>query len=90
MIPDEAADKAGIKAGDIVLTVDGKEFSKSPVPEMMEMHFARVFDGLKPGDKITLGILRAGKRLEIPVTLGTSPKNQLPKCRMSFRRRSAC
>ncbi len=74
VIPDQAADKAGVKAGDIVLTVDGKEFSQSPVPDMMEMHFARVFDTLKPGDKITLGILRAGKKMDIPVTLAASPK----------------
>ena len=75
MIPNEAADKAGLKARDIILTVDGKEFSKSPVPDMMVMHFSRkILDDHKPDDKITLGILRDGKKMDIPMTLGTMPK----------------
>ncbi len=74
VIPGEAADKAGLKARDIILTIDGKEFSTSPVPDMMVMHFSRVIDEKKPGDKITLGVLREGGKIDIPVTLGTAPR----------------
>jgi serine protease Do len=74
VIPGEAADKAGLKAGDIVVTVNGKEFSHNPVPEMMVLHFSRTIDELKPGDKVTLGVLRDDKKLELPVTIGTSPR----------------
>ena len=74
IIPGEAADKAGLQARDIVLTIDGKQFSKSPVPDMMVMHFQRALDDKKPGDKITLGILRDGKKIDVPVVLGTAPK----------------
>jgi serine protease Do len=74
VIPGECADKAGLKARDIILTVDGKEFSKNPVPEMMVMHFSRVIDDQKPGDKVTLGVWRDGKVVDVPVTLGESPK----------------
>ncbi len=74
VIAGEAAEKAGVQAQDIILTIDGKPFSKNPVPEIMIMHFQRALEKLKPGDKITLGILRGDKKMDIPVTLGTSPK----------------
>jgi serine protease Do len=74
VIAGEAAEKAGLKAKDIILTVDGKEFSKSPVADMMVMHFNRLIDDKKPGDKVALGIWRDGTKLDIPVALGASPK----------------
>jgi len=74
VIPNEVADKAGLKARDIILTVDGKQFSNSPVPDMMLMHFSRVLDDHKPDDKIVLGVLRDGKKQDITVTLGTMPR----------------
>jgi serine protease Do len=74
VIPGEAADKAGLKPRDIVLTVNGKEFSRNPVPDMMVMHFSRVIDDMKPGEAITLGVLRDDKKMDIPVTLGVSPR----------------
>ena len=74
IIANEAADKAGLKPQDIVLTVDGKQFSKTPVPEIMVAHFIRAVDSHKPGDTITFGILRDGKNEDIKVTLGTFPK----------------
>jgi serine protease Do len=74
VIPGESADKAGLQARDIILTIDGKEFSKNPVPDMMLMHFTRVIDQKKPGDKVVLGVLRGDKMIDIPVTLGASPK----------------
>lgn len=74
VIANEAADKAGIQSQDLILAMDGKPFSENPVPEMMVQHFARTLEKHQPGDKITLGILRDGKKMDIPVTLGTSPK----------------
>ncbi|HVS69678.1 MAG TPA: PDZ domain-containing protein [Phycisphaerae bacterium] len=74
VIPGEAADKAGLKPRDIVLTIDGKEFSKSPVPDLMVTQFTGVLDRHKPGDTVTLGILRDGQKQDIKVTLGEFPK----------------
>lgn len=74
VIPGEAADKAGLKARDIILSVDGSEFSKSPVPDLMVMHLSRIIDEKKPGDKVTLGVLRDGGKIDIPITLGTAPR----------------
>jgi serine protease Do len=75
VIPNEDADKAGLKARDIILKVDDKEFSKNPVPEMMVMHFARTMDSKKPGDTVKLTVLRDGKTMEIPVVLSELPKS---------------
>ena len=74
VIPGEASDKAGLKARDIILTIDGKQFSTSPVADLMVTHFERAIDDKKPGDKITLGVLRDGQKMEIPLTLGEMPR----------------
>jgi S1-C subfamily serine protease len=74
VIANEAADKAGLKSSDIILTVNGKEFSKSPVAEHMVMHFSRMIEKMKPGDVVTLGVLRDGAKTDIKVTLKESPK----------------
>ncbi len=74
VIPGGPSEKAGLKARDIVLTIDGKEFSTSPVPDMMVTHFERAIDDKKPGDKLTLGILRDGQKMDIPVTLDDAPR----------------
>lgn len=64
-----AAEKAGIKADDIVLKLDGKE-----VGEVGD--FVMAIRAHKPGDKITLTIKRGDKEMEIKVTLGEAPKQQ--------------
>jgi hypothetical protein len=74
VIPGEAADRAGLQAQDIVLTIDGKPFSKSPVPELMVMHFSHNLEKRKPGDEVTLGILRDGKPIDLKIKMGTAPR----------------
>lgn len=74
VIAGENADKAGLKPRDIILTVDGKQFSTSPVADIMVAQFERLLDDKKPGDKITLGILRDGQKMDIPVTLSETPR----------------
>ena len=74
VIPGESADKAGLKPRDIILNINGKPFSTSPLPELMVMHFSRIIDDMKPGDKVTLGVLRGNDTLDLSVTLGSSPK----------------
>jgi hypothetical protein len=75
VIANEPADKAGLQPQDIVLTLDGKPFSTSPVPELMVMHFSHALEMHKPGDTVTLGILRDGKAMTLKITLGEAPKS---------------
>ncbi len=62
VIPDGAADKAGIKAGDVVLKVNGKEVNKSNELQ------AKV-GTYNPGDKVELEIWRDGKIKTIDAVL---------------------
>ncbi len=74
VIPGQPADKAGLKSQDILLTLNGKAFSQSAVPARMISAFERAMLTLKPGEKVTFGILRNGtKKMNIPVTIGDMP-----------------
>lgn len=55
---------AGIRDGDIIIGIDGKEL------EMTMLQFnAWVRLNMQVGDKITFNVIRAGKRLDVPFTL---------------------
>ncbi len=81
VVPDSPADKAGLRGakpvdnphevppgGDLIVAIDGQ-----PV-----RHFGDLIRYLttktKPGDTVTLTVLRGSERLEIPVTLTARPK----------------
>jgi regulator of sigma E protease len=58
--PDEPADRAGVKPGDVVVAVDGKTITfRTQLREAIASH---------PGREITLSVLRDGKPLDIRVT----------------------
>ncbi len=57
------AEKAGIKAGDIILTFDGKPVDTS-------QHLPRMVAETEVGKTVTLGIWRKGQAMDVPVTLG--------------------
>jgi serine protease Do len=64
--PGSPADAAGLKARDIVTKLDGKALDT-------ESALAEGLNGHKPGDKVTLTVVRDGKSEEMSVTLGTAP-----------------
>lgn len=63
VIPDSAAARAGLKEGDIILKVDREKIT-------LENSLAKIIQTHSPGDKILLQVLREGKTLQIPATLG--------------------
>jgi len=63
------ADRAGIKPGDIVLTLDGKQVRD---PDSMRT----LIVALVPGKQITLKLKRGQSELELPVQVGKRPKAQ--------------
>lgn len=67
VLPESGAAKAGIKSGDVVVTLDGQALSS-----FAELR-AKV-GSLGPGTVVKLGILREGKAMDVDVTLGASPK----------------
>jgi serine protease Do len=54
---------AGLRAGDVILTIDG-----SPVDNATEL--TTKLAQHRPADRITMGIVRAAKRLQLEATLG--------------------
>ncbi|MEW6512860.1 MAG: Do family serine endopeptidase [Pseudomonadota bacterium] len=61
------ADKAGVKPGDVLLAVGGKPVKDAQV--MLDLIAA-----LAPGEKAAFGLVRAGKPLEIQITVGKRPR----------------
>jgi S1-C subfamily serine protease len=63
VLADSAAAKAGLKAKDIILKIDGTE------PTSLK-EFISILELKQPGDEVTLDILRDGKEEKVKVTLG--------------------
>jgi serine protease DegQ len=63
------ADKAGIRLGDVIVAIDGKQI---PDPNGA----VNVVTGLAPGTASTLKLKRKGEDLELTVTIGRRPRPQ--------------
>jgi tetratricopeptide (TPR) repeat protein/CHAT domain-containing protein len=64
VLKDSAAEAAGLKPGDIVLSFDGMEFDSYPkLIEAIQAH--------APGDKVQIRVWRGGAELPLATTLGT-------------------
>lgn len=57
-----AGEEAGVKTGDVILTVDGKEVNAAN-------QLQTIIGSHKPGEQVTLSIFRDGKMINIPVKL---------------------
>ncbi|WP_117235843.1 Do family serine endopeptidase [Vibrio maerlii] len=69
VIPDSAADKAGIQAGDIIVSINGKQIST-----FSELR-AKIAT-LGAGKKVKLGVVRDGETESFDVTLGESSQSK--------------
>ncbi len=64
--PNSPASQAGIQTRDVITEIDGQALKdESALPKAVSSH--------KPGDKVTLTVLRDGKTMQIPLTLGEMP-----------------
>ncbi len=64
--PGHAADKAGVRHGDVIVAVDGK-------PTDTTRQLIDLISSYPPGTKVRLEVIRDGKRVSIPVTLEERP-----------------
>jgi putative serine protease PepD len=53
--------------GDVILSIQGRD-----VNSQIELNSA--IDKFKPGDRVTVTVLRDGRKMDIPVTLGEAPR----------------
>jgi serine protease Do len=68
--PDSPGSKAGLKVGDVITELNGKKVDSSG-------QLQAVVSTERPGNKITLAILRDGKSMSLPVTLeGLNKKSE--------------
>jgi len=67
--PDSPAKKAGLLAQDVVTELNGEGWDGLDAADS----FAGRVGKMTPGTKVTLGLLRAGKPLEVELTLGARP-----------------
>jgi S1-C subfamily serine protease len=64
--PGSPAATAGLQAQDVITQIDGQDLTG-------ESALAQTVSGHKPGDQITLTVLRGGQSQSVQVTLGTFP-----------------
>jgi S1-C subfamily serine protease len=66
--PNSPAEKAGLKEGDVLLSLNGKECDDVKA-------YSAIFFGLKPGDEITLGYERDGNKASVKATILTKNRS---------------
>lgn len=66
VLPDSPAAKAGLKAGDIILSVDSKKITT-------EQDLASLVAKTRVGQQLSLTVLREGKQITIAITVGKRP-----------------
>ena len=56
-IPGFSADKAGLKKGDVIVSMNGKPLERGDLPEEAPLIFTRMIGRMDVGEKVTLGIV---------------------------------
>ena len=68
------AERAGLRARDIVLGLDGRPLPALKPDSVVVRYLEGEIDRRRPGDRLALTVLRGAERLEVVATLGEEPK----------------
>jgi serine protease Do len=80
------AEKAGLKAHDIILGVDGEPLPRFRPDRVVVDYVERLIAAHSPGQTMTLSILRGSDRVELKVVLDEEPRLVREASRMYFER----
>ena len=69
VVPDSPADKAGLKAGDVITQLDGKPMKDGRQIKLAVANYA-------PGQKLTVEVLRDGKTKNVEIAVAARPSEQ--------------
>ena len=70
--PGHSAAKAGLKTGDLVLSINGLSMARSDSDKNAhKWTYKKVFDSLEIGKKLELKLLRGGQEMTIDLTVGS-------------------
>ena len=69
VVAGEPADQAGLQVGDVVMSVDGKDVTPSQT-------LSFIVANIEPGSRINVEVLRDGRTLTVPVTIGRRPSEE--------------
>jgi serine protease Do len=69
VLVDSPAAKAGMRPGDVILSVDGQ-----PLERLTTL--PRIVAETKPGKTLTLNVSRKGQTVDVPVRVGAQPKDE--------------
>ena len=67
--PGGGAEKAGIKPGDVIVEVAGKEVT-------LDQNLSYIVANTKPGDSVPIELIRNGKRMAVRVSVGQRPSEE--------------
>jgi C-terminal processing protease CtpA/Prc len=68
--PGGAAEEAGIRSGDLITALDGKDLTKEPNPGRA---LIEALQNVKPDTRVKLAVLRDGRRMNFDVTTRAAP-----------------
>jgi S1-C subfamily serine protease len=60
------AEQAGLRTGDVIVAVDDVPIDRNhPLPDVLAQY--------RPGERVTIGVWRAGEQQTVRITLGENP-----------------
>jgi serine protease Do len=74
VLPGSPAEKAGLKAHDIVLGIDGSPLPRFKPDRVVVDYIERLIAARKPGEVMTFTVLRGSGRVDVKVTLDEEPR----------------
>jgi serine protease Do len=75
VIADGPAARAGVQRRDIIVALDGKPLPRFSPDRVVTTYLEREILMRRPGDELTLGLVRGAKQFDVRISVGRQPKS---------------